>query len=111
MKTTKAKTRFLGSGGLKEPKRPATAYFIFVQDKRSTLKGSMGEIAKQLSALWGALEKDEKDAYDTKAKDLKAKYDEEMVAFKESDGYKNYIKAMAAGGGGGSASKKVAAGK
>ena len=33
------KSKFLGKGEAKEPKRPPSAYFIFVGDKRSALQG------------------------------------------------------------------------
>lgn len=90
------KSKFLGKGesAMKEPKRPPSAYFIFVGDKRSGLQGSVGEVAKQLSTLWGGLEKEAKDEYEAKAKEAKDVYDKEMAEFKNSDAYKKYTKAL-----------------
>lgn len=92
----KAKAKFLG--GSQEPKRPPSAYFIFVSEKRSTLESGLklGEIAKKLTELWKALEPDEKKTYETKAEELKKDYEQKMTEYKNSAGYKNFQKATAA---------------
>ena len=77
-----------GSGGLKEPTRPPPAFLMFVQEKRSAIKGDMGEVYKELTKLWADLDIDTKDSYNTKAKELLDKYLVEMAAFKESEAQK-----------------------
>ena len=76
--------KLLKEENLVSRKKPPTAYFIFVAEKRPTLKGTVGEITKQLCTLWSASEKDEKDAYEDKAFKLKAKYDIEAAILQRS---------------------------
>merc|ERR1712107_56695 len=66
----------------KEPKKPPSAYFIFVAEKRSTLSGNID--FKQLSLMWNELSVEEKKVYDNKALELKVEYEKEFAIFKES---------------------------
>lgn len=92
----KAKERFLGSAdGPKEPKRPASAYFIFVQETRSSLPpGKISEVAKQLTEMWNKLTPEEKKTFEEKAEELKKVYDKEMAEYKNSASFKKYDKAI-----------------
>lgn len=96
----KAKERFLGKEDApKEPKRPSSSYFIFVQERRAqvseTMPGAkMGELAKKLTEHWNALGAEEKKEFDDKAAKLKAEYEEEMVKFRSTSNFKNFQKAM-----------------
>jgi len=88
----KAKERFLGDASApKEPKRPPSAYFIFLGQNNSSASGENASAkAKELSAKWGGLTVEEKKEYEDKAKALKEKFDEEMQVFKDSDHYKKF---------------------
>uniref|UniRef100_A0A7S1WEU3 HMG box domain-containing protein n=1 Tax=Alexandrium catenella TaxID=2925 RepID=A0A7S1WEU3_ALECA len=92
----KAKTRFLGSDDApKEPKRPPSAYFIFVQETRSTLpSGKISEVAKQLTELWNNQTAEQKQAFQEKAAALKEQYDKDMAEYKNSANFKKYDKAI-----------------
>mmetsp|Transcript_56351 Transcript_56351/g.158843 ORF Transcript_56351/g.158843 Transcript_56351/m.158843 type:complete len:1194 (+) Transcript_56351:47-3628(+) len=92
----KAKERFLGgSGGPTEPKRPPSAYFIFVQEKRSSFSsGKVGDIAKQLTTMWSSLSTEERKQYESKAEELKAQYEKDLAEYKSSAGFKKYDRAL-----------------
>mmetsp|Transcript_117715 Transcript_117715/g.293498 ORF Transcript_117715/g.293498 Transcript_117715/m.293498 type:complete len:1229 (-) Transcript_117715:61-3747(-) len=97
----KAKERFLGGESApKEPKRPPSAYFIFVSEKREVVAkefpGKVGEVARKLTELWGNLEASEKKGFEDKAEELKKEYDKQMQAYRESEGFKRYDKALKA---------------
>eukprot|EP00927_Polykrikos_kofoidii_P028127 TRINITY_DN2460_c0_g1_i3.p1 TRINITY_DN2460_c0_g1~~TRINITY_DN2460_c0_g1_i3.p1 ORF type:complete len:1243 (+),score=339.34 TRINITY_DN2460_c0_g1_i3:500-3730(+) len=96
-KIQKAKERFLdGENAPKMPKRPPSAYFLFVQEKRSTITDAkFGEVAKRLTAMWNELGAEDKKVYEDKVEELKKKYEAEMAEFKNSADYKNYNKAVA----------------
>merc|ERR1719215_342255 len=97
----KIREKFLGGADApKEPKRPPTAYFVFVSDKRAEVTKELGsskfsEVASKLTQLWGSLEKEQKEAYENKAKDLKKEYDAAMEAYKKNDNVKKLDKALA----------------
>jgi len=100
LRVDKAKERFLGKeDGPKEPKRPPSSYFIFVQEKRAQVAATMpgakiGEVAKKLTEEWNKLEGDDKKEFDDKAATLKTEYEEAMTTFRGTANYKNYQKAM-----------------
>jgi len=91
-----AKTRFLGGESApKEPKRPPSPYFLFVQETRSTLPpGKLGEVAKQLTDMWNKLTPEEKKVYEDKTDALKQQYEKDMAEYKNSAGFKKYDKAI-----------------
>jgi high mobility group protein B1 len=65
--------------GEAKTKRPAGAYFVFCEAKRAEAKEANAEkalAAKELGEMWKALSEEEKEPYTTKAKQLKADYDE-----------------------------------
>lgn len=90
-KLNKAKERFLGGSEVKEPKKPPSPYFLFVQEKRGTVKGGLAEVAKQMTEMWKA---SDQAPYNEKAEKLKAQYDEDLAAWKNSKGYKMYARAV-----------------
>jgi hypothetical protein len=69
----------------KEPKMPPSAYQFYVQDKRPTLTGSVGEVAKQLSTSWSSLSNEGKAPFVNKAKEMKHKYDKDLAAFRNTE--------------------------
>lgn len=92
-KLQQAKTKLLGGeGGPKEPKMPQSAYQLYVTEKRPTLTGSVGEVAKALSTSWSSLPEDEKDVFEKTAKELKEQYEKDMAEYKNSDGFKKFDK-------------------
>merc|ERR1719362_1665398 len=76
-----AKTKFLGSAGApQEPKRPQSAYFLFIADKRSTLPpGKLSDAAKELTEMWKNITPEEKKEYEDKHNELKEKYEKDMT--------------------------------
>eukprot|EP00442_Polarella_glacialis_P052180 CAMPEP_0115150676 /NCGR_PEP_ID=MMETSP0227-20121206/65176_1 /TAXON_ID=89957 /ORGANISM="Polarella glacialis, Strain CCMP 1383" /LENGTH=1249 /DNA_ID=CAMNT_0002561077 /DNA_START=69 /DNA_END=3819 /DNA_ORIENTATION=+ len=94
-KMVQVKDKFLNaSDAPKEPVRPPSSYQLFVQEKRSTLTGKLGEVAKQLTSMWSEATPEEKKVYDDKADELKVQYDKDMTEFKNSDTFKKYDKAL-----------------
>jgi len=91
-----AKKRFLGDANApKEPKRPASAYFLFLSEKSSSISAAnRGDKAKELTAVWSSMSPEEKKVFEDKAKELKDKYDEEMKAYKSNPNYKKYEKTI-----------------
>jgi len=88
-----------GEDAPKAPKPAHNAYQLFVQEKRPGLaaeKKSLGEIAKELSAMWGKCSEEEKQPYEEKARKSKEEYDEALKEYKSSEGYKKFEKRRAA---------------
>jgi hypothetical protein len=68
------------------PKRPLSAYFIWMNDVRAAMKeknpeASTGELGKLMGAAWNALSDDEKAPFQEKQAELKAQYDIDMAAY------------------------------
>merc|ERR1719282_894687 len=105
----KAKERFLGAADApKEPKRPPSAYFLFVQEKRSTVPpGKIGDVAKLLTEMWGGLAPEERKVYEERVDQLKEQYDKDLAAYKDSAHFKKYDKAVKAIQGKGKAKAKA----
>jgi len=97
-KLLQAKEKFLGSSEApQEPKRPPSAYFLFVAEKRPTLSGlNMSDTAKKINELWSALTPEEKKEYEDKAADRKAKYEKDLAEYKNSASFKKYEKVVKA---------------
>jgi len=91
-----AKRKFLGAEDApKEPKRPPSAYFLFVQETRSKLPpGKIGEVARQLTSMWQNLNPEEKKVYEDKTEELKKQYEKDMAEYKNSANFKKYDKAL-----------------
>lgn len=97
-RVNKAKERILGAAEApKEPKRPPSAYFLFVQEKRSIVPpGKIGDVAKQLTEMWSGLTPEERKVFEHKTDQLKEQYDKDMAAYKGSSYFKKYDKAVKA---------------
>jgi len=74
-----------------KPKRPTSAYFYFVAEKREEYKKAgkkitkVAEWTKEVSALWRECEGDDKKKFEKMAAKDKARYDSEMAAYKGKD--------------------------
>merc|ERR1712154_654782 len=77
------------------PKRPLTAYFLFMNDKRESYKSAnpdagFGGVAKLAAADWKKLKNKEKKKYEDEAKQNKMEYKEERKKYEASYKYKKY---------------------
>lgn len=68
------------------PKKPMTAYFLFMKEKRSEIKESnpdmkVSEISKELGKLWAGLSDSEKEKFKNLAAEAKLQYEEDLKAF------------------------------
>ncbi|KAL3635859.1 hypothetical protein CASFOL_020406 [Castilleja foliolosa] len=70
-----------------KPKRPPTAFFVFMEDFRKTLKEANPEakggakVAKEGGEAWKSMSDEEKKPYIDKAADLKAEYEKAMEEY------------------------------
>merc|ERR1719361_3034495 len=88
------------------PKRPLSAYFIFMGEKRAEVKAAnpndkIGDIAKKMGKMWQELDEKAKAPYQKKAEAAKKKYADEMAAYqayqkKAEAAKKKYADEMAA---------------
>ena len=67
------------------PKRPMTAYFLFMGEKRAEVKNSnpdfkVGDIAKELGKMWAGIDVAEKERFEKKAAKLKEVYAKKKAA-------------------------------
>ncbi|KAJ2160224.1 hypothetical protein GGF46_002433 [Coemansia sp. RSA 552] len=70
------------------PKRPATAYIIFTQNKRSAIAAEHPEmrpqeVAARLGEAWRNLDEDERERYQARAKVLRDDFFERLDAYKK----------------------------
>merc|ERR1712020_324495 len=68
------------------PKRPMSAYFLFMNATRPTVRkenpdASIGEVAKILGKMWGEIEPEDKAKYDKDAAAAKKKWEAEKAAY------------------------------
>ncbi|CAG5112977.1 Oidioi.mRNA.OKI2018_I69.chr2.g7131.t1.cds [Oikopleura dioica] len=74
------------------PKRPQTAFFLFAADHRPAAKKSLpegarvSEVAKKLGVMWKEADAKTKEKYQSQAEENKAKYAEEMEAYRNGQG-------------------------
>lgn len=82
------------------PSRPKSGYFLFSDEKRPSVMDkikSSGQVfnvrlvGSTLGDMWKALSDAEKEPYNKKATELKAQYEKDLEAFKNSDAYKKYV--------------------
>lgn len=78
------------------PKKPQTAYFAFMADKRETVKRENPEInhkdvLRKLGELWNGLTVAQKGPYEKTAAASKKKYEKEFAVYQKSAGYKTYM--------------------
>jgi len=74
-----------------EPKRPMTAYFLYVQANRDAVEKELGvkafgPVTKALGARWKGLGAEEKAGFEKQAADAKAEYEKAIEAFKAAGG-------------------------
>jgi len=98
-KLSRAKERYLKE--TKEPKKPMSAYFIYLSKKSSEpmlhpdgKTFSFRERSDALTKGWKEMQPEEKAKYEDQAKAAKDKYDQEMVEYKNTSGYKSYQRIM-----------------
>ena len=70
----------------RKPKRPQSAYFLYMGDVRGEVKRknpnfSIGEVAKEIGRRWRELSATKKGPYEKKAAKLKAKYWEDKAQY------------------------------
>merc|ERR1711990_388340 len=73
------------------PKRPMSAYFFFLGDKRAEVKAAnpeykIGDIGKAIGKMWKELDASAKAPYEKKAEIAKKKYNDDMEAYKNARG-------------------------
>ncbi|GAB2233575.1 hypothetical protein Droror1_Dr00002801 [Drosera rotundifolia] len=74
------------------PKRPVTAFFLFMEDFRKTYKEEHPEkkggavVAKEGGEKWKSMTEEEKQAYIDRAAELKAEYEKAMETYQADDG-------------------------
>jgi len=74
------------------PKKPLSGYFSWMQAEREKLKAEKPELkgpaaVKVLGERWAAMAEEEKQPYNDEAATAKAKYNEEMEAYRKTDSY------------------------
>lgn len=77
------------------PKKPQTAYFAFLADKRESVKKQNPEIShkdvlRKLGELWNGLTAPQKLPYEKTAEVSKKTYEKELAAYQKTPGYKAY---------------------
>lgn len=73
------------------PKKPLGAFFIFAGKMRSSIKAenpdfSVTDIGRELGVRWKGLSSEEKEPYETEAKNLKTEYEEKLRLYKSTGG-------------------------
>ncbi|KAF8097147.1 hypothetical protein N665_0294s0049 [Sinapis alba] len=86
----KAKDENKKSSSSNKPKRPLTAFFIFMADFRKTFKeenpdANVKDVAKQGGEKWKSLDEEEKKVYLDKAAELKAEYNKSLESSNDAD--------------------------
>lgn len=79
------------------PKAPLNGYLVYFNDERADMRMKnpnmgFGELTKIIAIKWKDLPMDEKQRFITEADHDKERYVREMVEYKKSDSYKNYVK-------------------
>jgi len=93
--TTKKRTKRLKDTNA--PKKPQSAYFFFLGERRPQVKKEhpdqkITEIAKTLGAEWRELSASEKKKWEEKAAVAKAEYEKKLEAYKKTDNFKKFEK-------------------
>ncbi|CAE7251331.1 HMGB2 [Symbiodinium sp. CCMP2592] len=92
-----ARAKYLGKEDAPKPPPSAPgAYQLFVQEKRPTLQSagkSVGEVAKEMSQMWGKYSEEDRKPYEQREAELKAEYEDKMKEYKQSEAYIKFEKA------------------
>jgi len=78
------------------PKKPQTAYFAFLADKREQVKNdnpdmTHKDVVKKLGELWNELKADAKKPYEKTAEASRKVYEKALTVYKKTPGYKTYM--------------------
>jgi len=79
-------------GGEEQPKRPMSAYMLWMNDNRNAIKkklgdtAKIGDIAKEAGAQWKKLTAAKKKPFEKKAVEAKAAYEKALEKFKANGG-------------------------
>lgn len=70
-----------------KPKHPVSSFFIFYRDRGQQIAKDNGEtvgakIAKIVGEIWNGMSEAEREPYETKAREGRAKYEEEMSVYR-----------------------------
>ena len=81
------------AAALEEPKKPMTAYFLYIQANRERVQKELGvkdfgPVTKTLSARWKTLAASEVAKFEKQAADEKAKYAADLATFEAAGGVK-----------------------
>jgi high mobility group protein B3 len=85
----KARKEARASSG--QPKKPQTAYFLYLNDNREAIQKELGskalpQVTKLAAERWKALGEAQKKPYEAKAAAAKAEYEKAMAEWKEKQG-------------------------
>jgi len=78
------------------PKKPSTAYFLFMADKREETKKNFPkldhkQLISKLGELWSKLPNKTKEPYVKKAEEDKIKWQNDVIEYEKTDEFKKYI--------------------
>jgi hypothetical protein len=78
------------------PKRPMSAYFLFMNATRAQVKKEnpdfkIGDIAKEMGKMWGVITPADKSKYEKEAVAAKKKWEVEKAAYEQSGGRKKVV--------------------
>lgn len=81
------------------PKRPLSAYFLFLQDNREKIKEDnkdkkMTERTQMIAALWRELDAEKKGEYQSKAEALKEEFETRLLEYRKTADYAAYQETM-----------------
>merc|ERR1711907_877915 len=79
-----------------EPKRPMTAYFLFMNEKREEWADedmAFTEIGKKAAKIWGDMTDGKKKKYNDMYAKNRAAYEKKLDAYHKTAEYKKYLKA------------------
>merc|ERR1711939_613810 len=83
------------------PKKALSAYFIFLADKRESMKARFPELkitqlGKKAGELWKALSEEEKEVYKAKSRKAEEEFKGVRAAYEQTEAYLEYSKKKAA---------------
>jgi len=78
------------------PKKPSTAYFLFMADKREETKNSFPkldhkQLISKLGELWSKLSNEKKEPYLKKAEEAKIQWKNDLIEYEKTDDFKKYV--------------------
>merc|ERR1719326_1057597 len=79
-----------------EPKRPMTAYFLFMNEKREEWEGkdmAFTEIGKKAAKIWGDMTDGKKKKYNDMYAKNRAAYEKKLATYHKTTEYKKYMAA------------------